>query len=177
MKKAHLVMLVLLPWLAAQEPQRPEAKSEPLRPEWCRKLPRAEYKNLERVTVKSDWFEVYRVRPGVFAIYEPHQYEEVISYLILGSQRALLFDTGLGIGNIREVVDQLTRLPITVLNSHTHIDHIGGNSQFSVILGTDTAYTRANTRGASHAELEEIVRPERLCGSWPAGFKPESYSI
>jgi len=65
---------------------------EPLRPQWCRELPRPEYKRLERVSVPSDWFEVYRVRPGVFAIYEPHQFEEVISYLILGERLALLFD-------------------------------------------------------------------------------------
>ena len=177
MPRVWLLIFVLMPLVFGQQTQRPEAKSEPLRPEWCQKLPRAGYKNLESVPVKSDWFEVYRVRPGVFAIYEPHQYEEVISYLILGSKRALLFDTGLGIGNIRYVVDQLTRLPITVLNSHTHIDHIGGNAQFSDVLGTDTAYTRFNTRGAPHAELEEMVRPERLCGNWPAGFKPEGYAI
>jgi len=177
MQRTFVVIFLIMPLLLGQEAARPEAKSEPLRPEWCRKLPRAGYKRLERVPVKSDWFEVYRVRPGAFAIYEPHQYEEVISYLILGSKKALLFDTGLGIGNIREVVSQLTPLPITVLNSHTHIDHIGGNSQFSDILGTDTAYTRAHTQGAPHAEVEEIVRPERLCGQWPSGFKPESYAI
>src|SRR5208282_971634 len=50
------------------------------------------------------WFEVYRVAPGVFAIYEPHQFEEVISFLILGEKRAALFDTGLGIGDIQRVV-------------------------------------------------------------------------
>src|SRR5262245_11214986 len=115
MTRAYLVF-ALTALAFAQDVQRPEAKNEPLPPDWCQKLPRAGYKNLEHVQVKSDWFEVYRVRPGVFALYEPHQYEEVISYLVLGSKRALLFDTGLGIGKIRGVVDQLTRLPITVLN-------------------------------------------------------------
>src|SRR5712671_3206793 len=75
---------------------------EPLRPEWCRQLPRAAYKTLERIDVASDWFEVYRIRPGVFAIYEPHQYEEVICYLVLGQRRALLIDSGMGIGKVRE---------------------------------------------------------------------------
>ena len=50
------------------------------------------------------WFEVYRIAPGVFAIYEPHQFEEVISFLILGEKRAAMFDTGLGIGDIKRVV-------------------------------------------------------------------------
>lgn len=171
------LILLLMPLAFGQEARRSEAKSEPLRPDWCKKLPRPGYRDLERIPVKTDWFEVYRIRPGVFALYEPHQYEEVISYLVLGSKRALLFDTGLGIGNIRAVVEQLTRLPITVLNSHTHVDHIGGNAQFKDIVGTDTAYTRVHTRGASHAEVAEMVLPERLCGSWPAGFKPETHSI
>jgi hypothetical protein len=50
-------------------------------PEWCRALPRAEYKSLQRVPVSDPWFEVYKVAPSVFAIYEPHQSEETISYL------------------------------------------------------------------------------------------------
>jgi len=161
----------------AQQGGRPEAAGEPLPANWCQNLPRSGYRGLERVGVSSGWFEVYRVRPGVFALYEPRQYEEVISYLILGSARALLFDTGLGIGDIREVVKQLTELPITVLNSHTHFDHIGGNWQFPEILGVDTAYTRKNAAGASHEDLAEILVAERICGELPPDFKTEAYSI
>jgi glyoxylase-like metal-dependent hydrolase (beta-lactamase superfamily II) len=177
MKKLYPMALVLASALFGQGTQRPEAQNEPLRPEWCRTLPRPAYKHLERMPIANGWFEVYRVRPGVFAIYEPHQYEEVISYLILGSQRALLFDTGLGIGDIRSVVRHLTELPVTVLNSHTHFDHIGGNSQFNEILAANTAYTRRNSRGASHVELQEILAPGRLCGSMPRNFKRDSYAI
>jgi hypothetical protein len=53
--------------------------AEPLRPEWCRQLPRPEYATLQRVLSDESWFEIYRIRPGVFAIYEPKQFEEVIS--------------------------------------------------------------------------------------------------
>jgi glyoxylase-like metal-dependent hydrolase (beta-lactamase superfamily II) len=59
--------------------------------------------------VNNSWFEVYEVAPAVFAIYEPHQSEETISYLIVGRKRALLFDTGMGIGDLRDVTAQLTR--------------------------------------------------------------------
>ena len=37
--------------------------------------------------MSDPWFEVYKPAPGVFAIYEPHQAEEVISYLIVGEKR------------------------------------------------------------------------------------------
>src|SRR5258705_10155898 len=92
-------------------------------PDWCRPLPRPEYKTLERVSISDPWFEVYKVAPGVFAIYEPHQSEETISYLITGSKSALLFDTGMGISDLKKLVGELTRLPIIALNSHTHDDN------------------------------------------------------
>ena len=60
---------------------------------WCQDLPRVIYADLERVTVSNDWFWVYKLENDVFAIYEPHQWQEVISYLILGREKALLFDT------------------------------------------------------------------------------------
>ena len=147
---------------------RPELKNEPLRPE---------YKALEHVPLPDRWYEVYRVRPGVFAIYEPHQYEEVISYLIVGSQRALLFDTGLGMGNLCAVVTALTSLPITVLNSHTHFDHIGSNWQFDSILSPNIPFARRNAEGASHNQVSDAVLPERFCGDLPPGFRPDEYLI
>jgi glyoxylase-like metal-dependent hydrolase (beta-lactamase superfamily II) len=146
--------------------------------EWCRHLPRPEYKALERVPVRSRWFEVYRVRPGVFALYEPHQAEEVISYLIVGSRKALLFDTGMGIASIRAVVRQLTRLPITVLNSHTHYDHVGGNREFPRILGMDTAFTRERAAKGYFNEVMRVeVSPGNLCGPLPKGFDPGAYHV
>src|SRR5271170_3520586 len=103
-------------------PAEPRPLAEPpqtISPDWCKALPRPEYKSLERVLPNDPWFEVYKVAPGVFAIYEPHQAEEVISYLIVGTKQALLFDTGMGIGNLQSLVSRLTSRPIVVLNSHT----------------------------------------------------------
>ena len=70
------------------------------KPDWCKPLPRSEYKSLEPVKVSDPWFEVYRVASDTFAIYEPHQSEETIGYLILGSQKAILLDTGMGISDV-----------------------------------------------------------------------------
>jgi glyoxylase-like metal-dependent hydrolase (beta-lactamase superfamily II) len=154
-----------------------QKSGEPLRPEWCRELPRPAYKKLTRVDVHSNWFEVYRIRPDVYAIYEPHQFEEVISYLIVGPHRALLLDTGLGVAGIRDVVTQLTTLPVTVLNSHTHFDHTGGNAEFSDILNEDTPFSRKNAEGQSNVYSRDALAPERICGSLPAGVRPDAYAI
>ncbi len=144
-------------------------------PEWCKKLPRPAYSKLERVANPDPWFEVYRIRPGTFAIYEPHQLEEVISYLVVGGNKALLFDTGMGISNIQAVVAGLTQLPVIVLNSHTHNDHVGDNWRFYDIYGMDTDFTRTNARG-SKADAQAELAPEELCAALPPGFDAKAYA-
>jgi glyoxylase-like metal-dependent hydrolase (beta-lactamase superfamily II) len=143
-------------------------------PEWCRALPRPEYKSLERVRVSDPWFEVYKPAPNVFAIYEPHQAEETIGYLIVGEKRALEFDTGMGISDIKKVIGELTRLPVIVLNSHTHDDHVGGNWQFDTIYGMDTDFTRKNAQG-SREDAQAEITPDQVCGKLPEGFDPKAY--
>jgi glyoxylase-like metal-dependent hydrolase (beta-lactamase superfamily II) len=142
---------------------------------WCDLLPRPANAALPRVSVSSDWYFVYRAADGVFAIAEPLQFEETISYLIVGRDRALLFDTGLGLVPIRPVVEELTRLPVVVLNSHTHFDHVGGNADFDRILARDTEYTRSNARGFPHEALAGEVEPTSLCRGVPPGVDTSAY--
>ncbi len=143
--------------------------------EFCSKLPRPAYTNLERVPYPSDWFQLYRVAPGVTAIYEPFQWQEVISYLIEGSDRALLFDTGNGIADIAAVARQLTSKPIAVLNSHTHYDHVGGNHAFDQIYGMNTAFTRVRQGGHPNKDIAIEVSPEALCRGLPAGVSVSNH--
>jgi glyoxylase-like metal-dependent hydrolase (beta-lactamase superfamily II) len=143
-------------------------------PEWCRPLPRPEYRALERVPINDPWYEVYRPAAGVFAIYEPRQSEETISYLILGDNRAMLFDTGMGISDLRKVTAELTKLPLVVVNSHTHDDHVGDNWEFETIYGMDTDFTRQNARG-SREDAQAEVTPDQICGALPKGFDPKTY--
>ncbi len=181
----HSVLSVLNPFLpivsaslvVAQHaaPLQPGLQMATQIPEWCRALPRPEYKSLERVLPGESWFEVYKVAPGTFAIYEPHQAEEVISYLIVGSKQALLFDTGMGIGDIRKITTKLTSRPVVVLNSHTHNDHVGGNWQFTFVYGMDTNFTRTNAKG-SREDAQSEIAPDQLCGDLPKAFNPKTYA-
>lgn len=137
---------------------------------WCAQLPRPANRALTRLSVPSDWFEVYRVDDGVFALVESQQWQEAISYLVVGKTGALLFDTGLGMSPIRPVVESLTKLPVRVLNSHTHYDHVGGNAEFEDVLAVETAYTRQNQLGFPHETLDSEVSPASFCHGPPAGL-------
>ncbi len=150
------------------------AQTQTEKPEWCKPLPRPEYAQLKRLLPEDPWFEVYKVAPATFAIYEPHQSEEVISYLIVGQKQALLFDTGMGIADIKKIVSRLTSRPVVVLNSHTHDDHVGGNWQFNFIYGMDTAFTRENAKGST-ADAQAEIAPGEICGDLPKRFDPKAY--
>lgn len=70
---------------------------------------------------------VQLVADGVWAIDE---YGIDIIYLVTGTKKAAVIDTGAGFGNLRRVIESLTDLPYFVLNTHGHADHAGGNSDF-----------------------------------------------
>lgn len=149
----------------------------PDQPDFCEQLPRPEWLALQPEQAGDGWFETAEVEPGIWAIYEPHQWQEVISYLILGSQSALLFDTGNGIGDIRGVVAELTDKPVRVLNSHSHYDHVGGNHQFTEILSPMTAFSRQMQDGLPHAAVADEVSPAALCRALPAGSTADAHAL
>lgn len=77
------------------------------------------------------WFTITQVSEDTHIISEYRHPEETQSYLLIGSERALLIDTGLGISNISQEVRKLTPKPVTAVATHIHWDHIGGHKYFS----------------------------------------------
>lgn len=81
----------------------------------------------------TDWFTIEAINNDTFAISEYKHWEETHCYLLCGTEKAVLIDTGLGVGNIKKIVDSLTSLPIMVITTHIHWDHIGGHKHFKDI--------------------------------------------
>jgi len=52
--------------------------------------------------------------------------------LVIGSEKAALIDTGLGLADLKAFVETLTDKPIIVLNTHGHLDHVGANQLFDM---------------------------------------------
>lgn len=73
----------------------------------------------------DNWFSISKIDENTFAINEDKHWEETRCYLLCGTKGALLIDTGLGVANIKKVVDSLTLLPVMVATTHIHWDHIG----------------------------------------------------
>lgn len=160
--------------VAVTENQQVQGRGES-KDNWWDNLPRAYWDKFERVDQDQDWFEVYKITESIYAFYEMGQFEEVISYLILGEEKALLFDTGIGVGDIKILVSSLTDLPVIVLNSHTHYDHVGGNHSFDTVYGVSTDYTAGHTKGRTNDEIREFVGPGWVWKPMPNGVTVENY--
>ncbi|HEY6621592.1 MAG TPA: MBL fold metallo-hydrolase [Steroidobacteraceae bacterium] len=127
----------------------------------------------------DDYFAVEDLGEGTFAIGEPRYYQQNYSYLIIGATRALLFDAGSGTRDISGVVGRLTKLPVTVLVSHLHYDHLGGIGPFKHVAMIDLPETRADVSGEyfqpSRYEymglLDGLAAPSVRVGEW---LKPGS---
>lgn len=63
-----------------------------------------------------------------------HDCMGIAVYLVTGTDRALLIDTACGLGNLRACIETITDLPLTVVASHGHFDHIGGSGTFDEVL-------------------------------------------
>ena len=51
-------------------------------------------------------------------------------FLLTGTERALLIDSGMQTHNAKELAEELTALPLSLLNTHADPDHIGSNDEF-----------------------------------------------
>ncbi|MBN1684261.1 MAG: MBL fold metallo-hydrolase [Gammaproteobacteria bacterium] len=78
----------------------------------------------------NDWFTIDQIDKQTYIISEYRHWEETHCYLLNGSEKSLLIDTGLGICNIYNEVIKLTDKPIIAVATHIHWDHVGGHQYF-----------------------------------------------
>lgn len=146
--------------------------------EWWKALPRPVYSQLERVESSQLWFEIYRVEPDIYVFYEPGQFEEAVSYLVLGEDKAALVDTGCGIGNIKQLAEDFTDLPVMVVNTHHHNDHVAQNHLFDeVAIFDDPVARRTAEEGVPHDEMLELLDEGSVWKPLPEDFDPDAYWV
>ena len=123
----------------------------------------------------NNWFTVEAIDRDTFAISEYKHWEEPHCYLVCGKERAALIDTGLGVSNIKAIVDTLTSLPILVLTTHVHWDHIGGHKYFEKIAVQQQEEEWLKTFPLPISMVKQNLT--RLPCAFPQDFNIDTYQI
>jgi glyoxylase-like metal-dependent hydrolase (beta-lactamase superfamily II) len=84
------------------------------------------------LSVADLWYQVEVLSKDVTLITEPHINTAAVGniWLLKGSDRSLVFDTGTGLGDIGTSIASLTEKPVIAIASTGYYDHAGGLNQF-----------------------------------------------
>jgi glyoxylase-like metal-dependent hydrolase (beta-lactamase superfamily II) len=126
--------------------------------------------------IDNDWFTIEKIDDTTFAISEYEHWEKVHSFLLLGHEFAVLIDTGLGIDNIKRITDKLTKLPIKVLTTHVHWDHIGSHDKFEEIYvhSADSDWLINGIKGLSIDQIRKDIMRDTT-KAIPCNFNANQY--
>lgn len=124
----------------------------------------------------DDWYDVEKPADRTWSITEGGMFG---SQLLAGDERALLIDAGAGIGDIRGMAEQLVDVPVTLLLTHAHWDHVGNGHRFERVLAHPLAHD------AGHVSVEPLsLTPEAWAEDWlaagnelPDGVDPDAIEI
>lgn len=106
----------------------------------------------------QDTYVVTRIDDTAWRI----QDSEVRVFVFIGTDKALVVDSGYGKGDLRKTVESLTDLPLMLVNTHGDYDHIGANAQFERAFMHPSEFARYReeiSRFLSAADCEFAVSP------------------
>ncbi len=66
-------------------------------------------------------YDIARIAEG---LYEIGEFDCDSMFLIVGEERALLIDAGIGLGDLRCAIAELTDKPVDLALTHNHLDHV-----------------------------------------------------
>ena len=123
----------------------------------------------------NNWFTIDKADKDTYIVSEYRHWEETHCYLLNGTERSLLIDTGLGICNISEVIKQLTGNPVIAIATHIHWDHIGGHKYYPDFYAHEAELEWLN--GGFPLPLEKIKAYVVDRCNLPDGYDVNTYEI
>ncbi len=90
---------------------------------------------------------------------------DVYMYLLIGTEKALLIDTAYGFTDVPAAIREITDLPLIVVNTHGHMDHMHGNHLYpEVYISQDDheVFLRHSDSAYLMGLMEDIVRENKL---------------
>jgi hydroxyacylglutathione hydrolase len=102
----------------------------------------------------------------------------VASFLVVGTRSAALLDTGCGAGDLKSLVESMTKLPISVICTHGHVDHAGGTYGFENVYLNNHDYDlvmKHTTLDFRKAVIEMSVDPGKVADEMYVPQRKDDY--
>ncbi len=77
--------------------------------------------------MKPKWKKLY---PDTYSLWDKGPAGNVAMFLLVGSEKALLIDSGYGLLDLPKLIREVTDKPVILVNTHGHLDHANGSWQF-----------------------------------------------
>jgi len=129
--------------------------------------------------VAAQWFKQRRFDDDVTLIWEPHVIPDIRCnmWLVRGSARDMLIDSGMGLVSLKAHVAAVTERPVLCVASHTHFDHIGGHHEFDErLIHGDEAEILAHP-GRRETVIDKYVEEAIFTAAPFAGFNAARYAL
>ena len=126
-----------------------------------------EHDKTRRVYDIDPYAEVYQFRDNVYSIYQESLdgMGDVWSHLIIGPKKAMLIDTGFGIGDLKGLCSRLTGgMELIVVCTHAHFDHAYGNHQFGKVYCSE--FEVPNMQKTLDPHIWDYLTDEKGQGVW-----------
>ena len=120
----------------------------------------------KRIYEVDPYAEVYQFRENLYGIFTENLdgMGDAWSYLILGPEKALLIDTGFGLGDLKGLVDLLCGgRELVVAVTHAHPDHASGNFQFDRVYALEEEIPMLQANMERPLLNDRIVGPDGKC--------------
>lgn len=97
--------------------------------------------------------QLSRIIPLEKDLWAVNEIDKTVMYVINGTEKVLLLDTGLGLTDLKKTILELCgQKPLIVVNTHAHVDHNSGNNQFEEV------YVGRYDEPFSHQNVDEKLR-------------------
>ena len=91
-------------------------------------------------------------------------------FVLTGKECAIMIDSGMNTPNAKEIAESITKLPLTLLNTHVDVDHVSGNVSFEIVMMGEKEEALYRSKGGAnqviplkHGDVIELgERPLRI---------------
>lgn len=120
----------------------------------------------EMNAINRNIYSIEKISSGNADIYMINENRQATMYLVCGNERACLIDSAYGLTDISKLVASLTELPVFVVNTHAHIDHVFGNRFFKKAYMHRAEMDLYQRIGGCFDEMLKLPWVKRNCGEY-----------